>query len=51
MKRIKMDKIKKFESDIKALELLGLEIVEEKSKSTEGGQSELSRQIFKELRK
>ena len=41
------EKIKKFESDLKALELLGLEIVEEKSNSNEGGQSKLSRQIFK----
>ena len=42
-----MSKIKKFESDLKALELLGLEIIEEESNSIEGGQSELSRQIFK----
>lgn len=40
-------KIKKFKSDLKALETLGLEIIEEKSKEFNGGQSELSRQIFK----
>jgi hypothetical protein len=47
MAAILNSKIKKFESDLKALEILGLEIVEEKSNSTEGGQSELSRKIFK----
>ena len=41
------NKIQKFESDLKALELLGLEIVEEKSNTNERGQSKLSRQIFK----
>ncbi len=42
-----MTKIEKFESNLKALETLGFEIIEEKSNSIEGGQSELSRQIFK----